>query len=93
MKSSKVILAAGLLAIAAGCSSVRESNGAFVSNAQCFRIVGFAIPEDDQQAAMNLVPAGAKITNVSGFPADWKSFWGFFGNLFWFHWTTIGGTK
>ena len=42
---------------------------------------------------MNQVPAGAKIENVSSSAADWTSFWGFFGNLFGFHYTQIGGTK
>jgi len=92
MKSSKIVVAVGLFALA-GCQGIRESNGTFVAHAECFRIVGIAIPADDQQAAMNLVPAGAKITNVSSSPADWTSFVGFFGNLFWFGSTQIGGTK
>lgn len=92
MKASKWIVAVGLFALA-GCSGVRQSNGTFVAHAECFRIVGIAIPADDQQAALDLVPAGGKITNVSSTPADWTSFAGFFGNLFWFNWTTIGGTK
>lgn len=92
MNSLKVIAAVGLFALA-GCSGMRESNGAFVAHAESFRIIGIAIPADDQQAAMNQVPPGAKIENVSSTPADWTSFWGFFGNLFWFHQTQIGGTK
>jgi hypothetical protein len=92
MKLAKVAVAAGLFALA-GCSGIRESNGTFVAHAESFRIIGFAIPADDQQAAMNLVPPGAKIESVSASAADWTSFWGFFGNLFWFHMTQIGGTK
>lgn len=93
MKGSlKVVVAAGLFALA-GCSGIRESNGTFVAHAESFRIIGIAIPADDQQAALNLVPAGAKIENVSSSAADWTSFWGFFGNLFMFNYTQIGGTK
>lgn len=91
----KGLLTLGLVAMlaSAGCNGMRDSGTTFTTHAESFRILGFAIPEDDQAAAAALVPQGATITNVSSTPADWTSLWGFFGNLFWFHWTTIGGTK
>ncbi len=89
----KALIAGCAVLMLAGCAGVRESNGTFVAHAESFRLLGFAIPHDDQQAALNQVPAGGKIENVSSTPADWTSFYGFFGNLFWFHMTQIGGTK
>ncbi len=76
-----------------GCSGMRETNNQFSTHAECFRILGYPIPEDDQAAARALVPKGATITDVQSSPADWKSFVGFIGNLFWFHQTTVSGTK
>jgi hypothetical protein len=45
------------------------------------------------QMARDKVPAGANVVTVASTAADWTSFWGFFGNLFGFHWTSISGTK
>ena len=81
------------LLLTTGCSGLRESQNTFVAHGESFRILGFAIPEDDQQAALDQVPAGATITSVGATPADWTSVAGFFGNLFGFHQTSIGGVK
>lgn len=91
----KGLLTLSLAAViaASGCSGLRETNTDFTAHAECFRILGFAIPHDDQQAARDQVPAGATITNEGSTAADWTSFIGFFGNLFGFHWTSISGTK
>lgn len=90
----KIVVAASVLGLIslAGCSGIRQSSGTFVAHAESFRIFGLAIPGDDQQAAYNLVPRGATVTNVSSSAADWTSLVGFFGNLFGFHGTQIGGT-
>jgi hypothetical protein len=81
-------------AIALGaCAGIRHTNNQFTTHAESFRIIGLAIPHDDQAAARELVPQGAKITDISSTPADWTSVRGFFGNLFSFHWTSISGTK
>ena len=76
-----------------GCAGMRETNNQFTTHAESFRILGHPIPHDDQAAARALVPKGATITDVQSTPADWNSFVGFFGNLFWFHQTTVSGTK
>lgn len=89
-KIAALILAVSLLS---GCAGMRQTNNQFTTHAECFRIVGIPIPADDQAAARALVPKGATITDVQSTPADWNSFWGFIGNLFWFHQTTISGTK
>jgi len=92
---NKVLACLGIAALllTTGCSGVRESQNTFVAHGESLRIFGFAIPEDDQQAALNRVPAGATITSVGASAADWTSFVGFFGNLFGFHGTSIGGVK
>lgn len=94
----KGLLTLGMLAVASagatGCAGVRETNTDFAAHAECFRILGIAIPQDDMEAARAQVPAGATVvTETSWWPADWTSFTGFFGNLFMFHSTTISGTK
>jgi len=90
----KLVIAVSVLGLMSlvGCSGVRSSNGTFVAHAESFRILGMAIPGDDQQAALDQVPRGAKITNVSASAADWTSFVGFLGNIIGFHGTQIGGT-
>ena len=91
----KGIMTAALLGtlLLAGCAGMREGGGSFSTHAQSFRIVGISIPHDDKAAAMDLVPANGQITTITSTPADWTSFWGFFGNLFGFHWTSVSGTK
>lgn len=86
-------LAIAALFLTVGCSGVRESTGTFSAHGEAFRFFGIAIPSDDQQAALDKVPAGATITSVAASPADWTSFVGFFGNLMAFNGTHIGGTK
>ena len=86
-----LILAATLLT--SSCAGLRETNDTFTAHAESFRIFGYSIPADDQAAAREQVPSGATITTVNSTPADWTSFWGVLGNIFWFHRTEISGTK
>lgn len=86
-------LGVAALLMTVGCSGVRESSGTFAAHGEAFRIFGYAIPGDDQQAALDRVPAGATITNVSASPADWTSFTGILRNIISFGCTQIGGTK
>ena len=79
--------------LTSSCAGLRETEDTFSTHAECVRILGIAIPEDDQLAAADQVPPGATITTVSSTPADWSSLWGILGNLFWFHSTQISGTK
>lgn len=81
------------LLLASACSGVRSTSNTFSTHAESLRIVGIPIPEDDQAAARALVPAGAEITSVHSTPADWTSFFGVLGNVFWIHQTVISGTK
>ena len=81
------------LLLTVGCSGVRESSGTFVAHGEAFRVIGFAIPGDDQQAALDQVPAGATITNVSASAADWTSVIGVLHNILGITTTCIGGTK
>jgi hypothetical protein len=81
------------VALLSGCAGIRQTGNQFTTHAECFRIIGIPIPADDQAAARKLVPEGATITDVSSTPADWDSFVGFIGNLFWFHQTKVSGTK
>lgn len=81
---------------ATACSGMRESNGFYTVHAESFRIFGFAIPGDDQEAAAKLHAqhfAGSTITSSGSTPADWTSFWGVLGNIFGFHGTVISGKK
>lgn len=91
----KVLSCVGIAALLAttSCSGVRHTAGTFVAHGEAFRVFGIALPGDDQQAALDKVPAGATITSVNASAADWTSFTGFLGNLFAFNFTQIGGTK
>lgn len=83
----------GTVLALSSCAGIRQTDNQFSAHAESFRIVGFSIPHDDQKAAREMVPANATITSVHSTPADWTSISGFFGNLFWFHQTTVSGTK
>ena len=89
----KNLLLLGTVVALSACSGIRQTNNQFTTHAEAFRIVGIAIPHDDQQAARELVPQGAKITDVHSTPADWTSVLGFLGNLIGFHSTSVSGTK
>lgn len=91
----KIVIVSALVAAACavtGCSGTRTTGSSFTTHAESFRVLGYAIPEDDQKAAMALVPKGGNVESVSSTPADWQSLWGVLGNLFWFHVTEVGGT-
>lgn len=91
----KGLIAAALLGglMLTGCSGMRDGGDTFTAHGESFRIIGISIPHDDMTAASEQVPEGATITNVNSTSADWTSLWGFFGNLFGYHYTAIGGTK
>jgi hypothetical protein len=91
-KQTLVASVLGMLLLS-GCAGLRETNNQFSTHAECFRVVGYPIPADDQAAARNLVPKNAKITTIASTPADWTSLLGGLGNLFGFHMTTVSGTK
>lgn len=93
MKKLLPLVGALALTLTAGCAGVRDSNGTFVAHAEAFRVIGIALPGDDQQAALDQVPAGATITNVNASSADWTSFFGILGNILGVSGTQIGGTK
>ena len=92
-KSLTLALCAATLTFA-GCSGMRQANGMYTVHAESFRIFGFAIPGDDQEAAAKLhaehFAKGTVITSHST-PADWTSFWGVLGNIMGFHGTVISG--
>ena len=74
-----------------GCSGIRTADGHYTVHAECLRIVGFAIPCDDQAKAASLVPEGATVLTEISTPADWTSVWGVLGNLLGLHYTFIAG--
>ena len=82
-----------LASLSASCSGLRETDDSFSAHAESFRIVGIAIPGEDNAAAMALVPEGATITTVHSTPADWTSFFGVLNNILGFSVTTVSGTK
>ena len=91
----RILIISALVATAcavSGCSGTRSTGSSFTTHAESFRVLGYAIPDDDQKAAMALVPKGANIEYVDSTPADWHSLWGALGNIFWFHVTKVGGT-
>jgi hypothetical protein len=82
-----------LAALTSSCSGLRESDDSFSAHAESFRIIGFAIPGEDDAAAMALVPEGATVTTIHSTPADWTSFFGVLNNILGFSITTVSGTK
>jgi hypothetical protein len=81
--------------VASGCTGTRSAGGYYTVHAESFRLFGWAIPSDDQEAAVKLHAEkypGSTITSTHSTPADWTSFWGVVGKLFSFHQTEISGT-
>lgn len=82
----KMRLEVGMLLLALclnGCSGVRQSGNVIHTHAEAIKVFGYSIPNDDQQKALELLPAGATITNLESTPADWTSLLGVLGNLLW----------
>lgn len=78
------------------CAGIRRTENTFYVHAECVRVLGFPIPQDDTTAAWKLfeageVPAGAQVKTVTSTPADWTSLMGALGNILWIHRTTISG--
>ena len=88
-KTLLLLIAAALSA----CAGIRQTNNQFTTHAESLRIIGIAIPRDDQKAARDLVPEGGKITDVVSTPADWTSLIGILRNVLGFHQTSVSGTK
>ena len=89
----KTLALLGTVLALSSCAGIRQTDNQFTAHAESFRIVGFSIPHDDQEAARKLVPNNATITSIHSTSADWTSISGFFGNLLWFHQTSVSGTK
>jgi hypothetical protein len=90
----KKILPLLLLAtLSASCSGLRETDSTFTAHAESFRIFGFAIPGEDNEAAVAKVPEGATIETIRSSPADWTSVAGALNNILGFSYTEISGTK
>lgn len=87
-------LAAALIA-STGCAGTRSAEGHFTAHATSFRLLGFPIPEDDLEAAVDLAedeyPDGEIVTILSN-PADWTSVTGILSQILGFTTTIVGGT-
>ena len=84
-----------LTLLVVGCAGTRSANGYYTVHAESFRLFGFAIPGDDQEACAKLHAEkypGSTITTSGSTAADWTSFWGILGNIIGFHQTVISGT-
>ncbi|MEO0480238.1 MAG: tRNA modification GTPase [Planctomycetota bacterium] len=92
MKNISRLFVLGMVLLATSCSGVRSTDQTFSSHGETIRLIGWAIAGDDQQAALDHVPAGATITNVSSTPADWSSIIGVLNSIIGFNSTSIGGT-
>jgi len=88
----KFCLLAAVALLVSGCSGMRKTGSTFSTHAESIRVLGMAIPGDDQAAAKKLVPVNGKIETISSTPADWTSIIGIIGNILWFHRTRITGT-
>ncbi len=82
-----------LVGLTASCSGLRETDSTFSAHAESFRILGFAIPGEDNAMALELVPEGATIETIHSAPADWTSLLGALNNILGFSYTEISGTK
>jgi len=75
------------------CSGLRTSDNAYSAHAENFNILFFQIPgHDTQKKAMELVPKGSEIKNISSSPTDVTSVVGFINRLLGIDSTSISGT-
>lgn len=95
MRKSIALLVLVAATSAAGCAGIRQTDAGYTAHAECLRIFSFPIPYDDQAKAYELANTvgGGRIVSAHSTAADWTSIWGFFGNLFGFHCTSVSGTK
>jgi len=92
VRMKKLLATITIVLLCSSCSGLRQTEGTFSTHATSFRILGFAIPGDDGQAAYGLVPEGATITTVQATPVNWTSIIGVLQNILGFSTTQIGGT-
>lgn len=86
------LFAIASLFLLAGCAEVHRRDGRFTASAYSANILFFQIPKDPMDTVSKKVPEGAKVTNVSDTPSDWRTIPGFFNRLLGFGWAQIGGT-
>jgi hypothetical protein len=89
----KKLTLALLLASLTACAGMREGDDTFTAHAEAFNLVGFQIPHDDYEAALELVPEGAEVVTIRSTPADWSSLSGILNRLLGVSYTEISGTK
>ena len=88
----RMITIALLAASLTACSGVRTNGNVFTTHAESIRVLGWQIPDKDQDQALALVPAGGKIDTQISSPADWTSVIGIINNILGIGQTTISGT-
>ena len=91
MKNS-TIAAAALLVLATSCAGTRSSADHNMAHAEAFNFFGLQFPHNDQEAAWDLVPAGADVTTVVSSPRDWTSIVGALSSIIGFGGTQITWT-
>ena len=92
MKKFIILISTLVLLASSGCSGIRKNGNSFTTHAESIRILGFQIPENDQEKAISLVPNGAKIDTQTTTPTDWTSLIGVISNILWIGQTQISGT-
>lgn len=88
MKKS-TIAALTLVALASSCAGTRTVGDKNMAHAEAFNFFGLQFPHNDQEAAWNMVPAGAEATTVGTSPRDWTSIVGALSSIFGFTSTQV----
>ena len=90
MKKLLVIL--GIVSLA-GCSGISHNDEVYTAHAESFNIVGFQVPGNTQDRAMELVPEGATVETIRSTNSDTSSVLGIINRIIGIDYVQVGGKK
>ncbi|MCF7505277.1 MULTISPECIES: hypothetical protein [Vibrio] len=88
----KLLCVLGVISLA-GCSGINHNEEVYTAHAESFNIVGFQVPGNTQDRAMELVPEGATVDTVTSTNSDTTSVLGVINRIIGIEYVQVGGTK
>ena len=88
----KLLVVLGIVSLA-GCSGINHNEEVYTAHAESFNIVGFQVPGNTQDRAMELVPEGATVDTVTSTNSDTTSVLGVINRIIVIEYVQVGGKK
>ncbi len=92
MFMKKLLVVLGIVSLA-GCSGITHNDEVYTAHAESFNIIGFQIPGNTQDRAMELVPEGASVDTIRSTNSDTSSALGIINRIIGIDYVQVGGKK